>query len=68
MTDTRTAEEDIRIVTMMLIELVLSMEKSQYQDQALDNLQQAFITDLTALNIGVTGINIINNLCLCFKL
>ena len=68
MTETRTAEEDIRIVTMMLIELVLGMEKSQYQDQALDNLQQDFITDLTALNIGVTGINIINHLCLCFKL
>ena len=52
-TDTRAAEEDIRIVTMMLIELVLSLEKSQYQ--ALDRLQEDFIIDLTDLNIGITG-------------
>ena len=52
-TDTRPAEEDIRVVTMMLIKLVLSMERSQFQ--ALDKLQQDFITDLTDLNIGLTG-------------
>ena len=61
-TDTRPAEEDIRVVTMMLIKLVLSMERSQFQ--ALDKLQQDFITDLTDLNIGLTGI--INNLSVFF--
>ena len=61
-TDTRPAEEDIRVVTMMLIKLVLSMERSQFQ--ALDKLQQDFITDLTDLNIGLTGI--IDNLSVFF--
>ena len=61
-TDTRPAEEDIRVVTMMLIKLVLSMERSLFQ--ALDKLQQDFITDLTDLNIGLTGI--INNLSVFF--
>ena len=61
-TDTRPAEEDIRVVTMMMIKLVLSMERSQFQ--ALDKLQQDFITDLTDLNIGLTGI--INNLSVFF--
>ena len=53
-TDTRPAEEDIRIVTMMLIELVLSMERTQYR--ALDTLQQDFIGDLASLNIGLAGV------------
>ena len=59
-TDTRPAKEDIRIVTMMLIELVLNMERGQYR--ALDKLQQDFVDNLTALNIGLTG-EVVDNLC-----
>ena len=45
---------------MMLIELVLNMERGQYR--ALDKLQQGFIDNLTALNIGLTG-EVVDNLC-----
>ena len=51
-TGSRSAQEDIRIVTMMVIELVINMERDQ--DRQVD-LQDRFIDSLTQLDIGLTG-------------
>ena len=54
-TSSRSALEDIRIVTMMVIELVVNMERVQYRQEDVDNLLEHFIESLTDLDIGLTG-------------
>ena len=57
--------EDIRIVTMMVIELVVNMERVQYRQVDVDNLLESFIASLTELDIGLTGE--VRKLKVCFR-
>ena len=52
-TASRTDKEDIKIVTIMMVDLVINMERNNYQQ--LKKLQENFIDDLSTLNIGITG-------------
>ena len=52
-TASRTDKEDIKIVTIMMVDLVINMERNNYQQ--LEKLQENFIDDLSTLNIGITG-------------
>ena len=52
-TASRTDKEDIKIVTIMMVDLVINMERNNYQQ--LKKLQENFINDLSTLNIGITG-------------
>ena len=52
-TASRTDKEDIKIVTIMMVDLVINMERNNFEQ--LEKLQENFIDDLSTLNIGITG-------------
>ena len=63
-TASRTDKEDIKIVTIMMVDLVINMERNHYQQ--LEKLQENFIDDLSTLNIGITGCNYQWSVFMCF--